>query len=62
MKKKSKDLKSLIKPGRPRFGKLPKVSKNLSLDQEVVDWLPETGASAKVNSILLQAMDKENGR
>lgn len=60
MNKKRKDLKSLIKLGRPTFGDIPKGSKHFSLDQKVLDWLPEYGASAKVNTILLAAMTKED--
>ena len=58
MNDKKKDLKSLITPGRPRFGKERKSSKSFSLDQDIIDWLPVDGASAKVNTILRQAMDK----
>ncbi len=59
MKKKSKDLKSLITPGRPRFGEQLKAGKNLSLDQDIIVWLGDTGASAKANKIFRLAMDKE---
>lgn len=60
MKKKNKDFKSLILPGRPRFGKELKRGKNLSLDQDVIAWLGEDNPSAKANTTLRQAMDKED--
>lgn len=60
MNKEKKDFKSLVQPGRPRFGKELKTGKNLSLDQDVIAWLGEIGASAKANSILRAAMDKED--
>ena len=55
MNNKKKDLKSLITPGRPRFGKDLKSGKNLSLDRDIIAWLGDVGASAKANKILRQA-------
>lgn len=60
MKKKSKDWKSLISPGRPRIGKELKRGKHLSLDQDVIDWLGEDNPSAKANAILRAAIDKQD--
>lgn len=58
MNKKKGGLNEVIKQGRPRFGKEAKVSKSLSLDRDVADWIDGTGG--KANKILLAAMDKED--
>ena len=58
MNEKKGSFKDLVKAGRPRFGKHPKVSKSLSLDREVADWIDGTGS--KANEILLAAKDKED--
>ena len=58
MKKNKGSFKELIKQGRPRFGKHAKISKSLSLDQDVAEWIDNTGG--KANKILLAAKDKED--